>query len=704
MKTITLFVLGLIISIYSNGQDTFKCGISGQLNKLYNENPQLAKDHEILLKNSLSNNSKSTAKNDVFTIPVVFHIIHNYGSENISDQQILNQMEILNRDFRLLNSDTSAVINEFKGIYADAQIEFKLATIDPSGNCTNGIDRIYSHETFVGDDYSKLNQWPRFNYLNIWVVAQMENGVAGYAYYPTAVEGMGFFRDGIIILDNYIGSIGTGSINNSRALTHEIGHFLGLAHPWGSTNEPGVTCGDDFIPDTPTTRGSNLVCNLSLSECTPGVIENVQNYMDYSYCSRMFTLDQVTAMRNIIQGVAGQRNQLITQETAQLTGIDLTAPPVCVPIADFHANTQFQCTGSSIIFSDESFNGPVTFREWTFYDGGEPSTSTEATPSVVYNSQGAKKVRLIVGNSSGVDTLIRYDFIQVRDAGSNLFGPQSFDFNTEEDLNQFTRLNLEENHAQFAIVNNVGIDNTSCYKLNNYFDNSIYFPLSEEGQYYNRLGGSIDELITPAINLSTTTNAVISFKYSYSTNAVIESNITEALKIYSSKNCGQSWQLRKTITGAELLTMGFAGYTDRAPSNNNEWKTGSFNYNSNSTDIATLFKFQFVASDFAGNFYIDNINIDGTLDVHSLESDLELSIYPNPSKNNEIVSVNYVAGNFPVTFILRDVQGKEIKTYNRPEINSVVSFDLNSELLAPSCYFLEITSNGYSITKKLMIL
>ncbi len=115
-----------------------------------------------------------------YIIPIVFHIIHEYGSENISDAQVLDAMRILNQDYRKLNADTSIIVPTFQGIAADAQIEFRLAQLDPNGNCTNGIDRIYSSETNVGDDGSKLNYWNRARYLNVWVVKAISNGAAGY--------------------------------------------------------------------------------------------------------------------------------------------------------------------------------------------------------------------------------------------------------------------------------------------------------------------------------------------------------------------------------------------------------------------------------------------------------------------------------------------------------------------------------------------
>ena len=188
----------------------------------------------------------------------------------------------------------SSIVSVFKPIAADCEIEFRLANIDPNGNCTNGIERIPSILTYNADDNSKLDPWPSNQYLNVWVVSDLGNsGAAAYAYYPgTAPAG----KDGVIAIHGYIGSIGTGSLGRSRVLTHEIGHCLNLAHVWGSTNNPGVACGDDGVNDTPITKGWTA-CNLNGSVCNPPAIENVQNYMEYSYCCNMFTEGQKTRMR-----------------------------------------------------------------------------------------------------------------------------------------------------------------------------------------------------------------------------------------------------------------------------------------------------------------------------------------------------------------------------------------------------------------------
>jgi hypothetical protein len=97
-----------------------------------------------------------------FVIPVVFHIIHANGIENISDAQIQDAVRVLNEDFNRQNSDWDAVRPEFLDRVADVGIEFRLAQLDPFGNCTNGITRTVSNATFAGDfDMTQLIQWPR---------------------------------------------------------------------------------------------------------------------------------------------------------------------------------------------------------------------------------------------------------------------------------------------------------------------------------------------------------------------------------------------------------------------------------------------------------------------------------------------------------------------------------------------------------------
>ena len=75
----------------------------------------------------------SGAERVVYTIPVVFHIIHNNGPENISDAQVIDAVRILNEDFNRLNPDWPNVRPDFLPLVADVGVEFKLAKRDPQG-------------------------------------------------------------------------------------------------------------------------------------------------------------------------------------------------------------------------------------------------------------------------------------------------------------------------------------------------------------------------------------------------------------------------------------------------------------------------------------------------------------------------------------------------------------------------------------------
>jgi hypothetical protein len=111
------------------------CGSDAKLRELIAQNPGLKEDIcQFMLNNTLIQKDGGQTRM-IYRIPVVFHILHEYGSENITDAQVHSQMDVLNEDYRKLNADLSTVIPEFAGITGDCQIEFTLATLDPWGNC-----------------------------------------------------------------------------------------------------------------------------------------------------------------------------------------------------------------------------------------------------------------------------------------------------------------------------------------------------------------------------------------------------------------------------------------------------------------------------------------------------------------------------------------------------------------------------------------
>jgi PKD repeat protein len=345
-RVIVLLCFCTSLSIITQSQ-TNGCGTDIQYNRQKSRNPFLV-EAERLYDNMIQDKmielrtNRDGEEDVVLVIPVVFHIIHEFGPENISDAQIFDALAVLNRDYQKLNADTIEILNGLDTIAANVKLEFRLATKDFLGNCVNGIERIQSIETYIGDNGSKLNQWPRHRYLNIWTVASMENGVAGYSQYPSAViDGLSAKADGVIILHNYIGRIGTGSEFNSRALTHEVGHYLDLQHTWGSTNSPEVQCGDDGVEDTPPTKGHSSCISL----------------VDYTCNSQ--TINGTTANEITFDMVYNFNNLTVNSGT-----IDPTPPPIGIFESDGMERLDLSNFSAHGISLQSLENGAMGFSDW----------------------------------------------------------------------------------------------------------------------------------------------------------------------------------------------------------------------------------------------------------------------------------------------------------------------------------------------------
>lgn len=273
---------------------------------------------------------KLGTRNSIISIPVVIHVVYRIENsiENISDEQVLSQIEILNKDYRRLNNDRTSTPSVFEPFAADCGIEFTLAKRTPAGKVTTGIMRhSSSRRTSWGkNDEVKMVEkggvapWDPTKYLNIYVCA-IGGGVLGYSTMPgTSVQ-----YDGVVIDYRYFGAKGTiAPFDKGRTATHEIGHWLNLRHTWGD-NE----CGNDAVNDTPVQFGPNYGCvafpHKSCGNQASG--DMFMNFMDYTddACMNMFSKGQRDRILSVFD-TGGARASIVNSDALIAPNENCTAP------------------------------------------------------------------------------------------------------------------------------------------------------------------------------------------------------------------------------------------------------------------------------------------------------------------------------------------------------------------------------------------
>ena len=625
------------------------CGLNHAEDMLFLRRPETrdaAMDATRALELETQEGATASQREDLLIIPIVFHVIHFNGPENISTAQVHDAVDVLNTNFRALNANIGEVIPEFEDLVADIEIEFRLAQKDPQGNCHPGINRIVSELTYVGDSEMKsLIQWPRNKYLNVWV-CEYAAGAAGYALYPGSVNGnQNADQDGIVLQHSYCGSIGTANLYRSRTLTHEVGHWLNLRHPWGNSNNPGLAdnCDeDDNVSDTPNTIGWTS-CVLDGTTC--GSLDNVQNYMDYSYCGRMFTQGQKTRMRTAALSTVAQRNQLSTASNLQATGV---AGEDILCEASFDMDRRLICVGDSVKFTDQSYHSPTSWS-WEFGDGEALSGGQgEGVQSFyhTFNAPGLYDVTLTVGNGTDEVTNTVTEAVYVMDAGEmDLPMSQGFESGEYPDPQWFIEDPL--NDGTWELTDDAAATGTQCMFIENW-GNNVEF--------------NDDFLRTATMDMSGMSEIHISYKWAYVHKGTTEASETDdRLRVSVTGDCGNDWDLRRMHRGFTDLPSADPNPFPWAPSGPEEWK-GYTIVLDNDEYLTEFFRVQFeFESRLGNNIYLDDINIQGFGNTEVAEAldglTRSWTLAPNPAAQASVVAFQTrVAGMADMT--IQDASGR----------------------------------------------
>ena len=338
---------------------------------------------------------------ETLTFPVVVHIIHNNGPENIEDALVIDAIEFLNDAF----SNNGYYQNE---LGVQTGIQFCLAAVDPEGAFSSGIERVESELTDVlvpaqESELKSLSYWDATQYLNIWVVEEItreadNEAVVGFATFPTM---HGEALDGIVVESTAMGS----SPSATAVVAHEVGHYLGLYHTFqgGCPNADCFTSGDLVCDTPPDASAFNTLCFDGTNSCSTDEddtsvnnpfrsvalgglgdqFDMQTNFMDYANlaCFERFTEGQANRMQAVLLEV---RMSLL--EGDRCTG------PCDLPIEVNIASTPLELeVGGSVVFTNASTN--AVGYEW-LVDGASQATTADFT--FVPEEQGSYLVSVVM--------------------------------------------------------------------------------------------------------------------------------------------------------------------------------------------------------------------------------------------------------------------------------------------------------------------
>lgn len=766
MRKTSIFLITSLLAV-TTAHAQQRCGTDEITQELKRRNPQIAIDEARIEQelygihaNRLPPNTaaKGTGTGPdtttVYDVPIVFHVVHDYGAEYVSDNALYEEVAIMNRVFSRTNVDQMAgIIPPFAGnipgtnvrYVGNARVRFHLATKDPLGQPTTGITRRYSYLTNLANDESKFDLWPTNRYINIWVIrtfAPTPDGStpAAYAYRPFVAVNVPY-GDGIITLFDYLG--------RDNTVPHEMGHTLDLPHVFGQTNQTGLVCGDDGVDDTPPTSGHapsscNNLAAIYDTTCSKGYLKNysgtsfqalyggndsvsshlidypdttnAQNVMDYTYCSKMFTYGQTIRMRRALTSPVAGRNNLWSPANLTWTGA-LEPRPDLAPIADFSANRHFICTGTATQLTNRTWRDTVSSVSWTLSNNATPATSANtATFSATFAQPGWAELTLTANSNAGSNTITKKDIVYVADPNPVPLPTSGYyqEFAPGGDVDQFPIFNYYgHNDYKWEVVNNVGYYDQHCIMFHNYDSRPVatnvtqtQTPRGHYADYFTRAFDLTGSEFATRCNLTFFTAGAF---------RVTRTNLmNDTLNITYSIDCGLTWRPLANLTKGDLGTKYEAN--PFTPGGASDWQLIAKAIPAAAKTNKVFFRFRYMSGtdrgDVSGyswgtgnNFYMDRINITGNpAGVNMPELTARgMILAPNPTTGRTTLIISG-GDNSLAQVQVTDIAGKVVYRTDVRLANAATQVDIPAEpVSAKGMYLVHVIANSKTQTEKLVV-
>jgi hypothetical protein len=608
-----------------------KCGTSHWLHSMESKFPafqQVMQSNELKLEQAAVNKKAAPTSNQktaaTYIIPVVFHIVLPNPSA-VTDAQILAQLDILNKDWTGQNADSTKILPQFKGLYGKGNIQFCLAQRTPQDLPTSGIERISSsvQSTYsVGDPIKSAaaggaDQWDPTKYINVWVgFINQQDGVIGYATFPTGTPQNGFPQNeqGVVVHYRTLPGQNFAPYDLGRTLTHEMGHFFWLLHPWGNngcdTDFPGTTTLDDTPAQNDDTNG--CPSGTVATGCSPADPNGrlYQDFMDYSNdaCLVMFTKGQnqraelaLTTFRPTLTGSNGCAAPPSVSNNAGVAAI--LSPNSSRSLCSSSAIGSIQLlnagnnTLNSVVINIQVNGGAVTAVNWigSIVPFG---SATVTLPAIVFPAA-INSLTIYTTKPNGVNDPLTYN--DTARTTVNVAPIVSLPYLQGFESSIFPPLGWDR--VQTPVDNVTWFRTTQVSKsglASTYIDNYNY------GNFYGRK----DDLVTPTFDFGPVDSVFIKFDVAAATYFDAQNPTPpDTLEVAVTLDCGLTYQVVYKKWGTELATNGLGTTDDAFVPTATEWRLDSVNI---TNIVGTTGQFRVRIrniENFGNNIFLDNFQV-----------------------------------------------------------------------------------------------
>jgi Pregnancy-associated plasma protein-A len=630
-----LFILGLGTGLYAQKKQSSqsntiqRCGTvewEAMMMKKYPEFKQEYSKSEkqladavnrFMLQQKQANPNNTNRTTATYTIPVVFHVVLS-NQIFVTDAMIINQLNVLNRDFAGLNADSTNIPAVWQPIRGHSTIQFVLAQRTPDDEATNGIHRVISaiqspgptdNDPIKSTILGGTDAWDPTRFFNVWVGNFTNSTLLGYSSYPIGTPdngGEGINQQGLVINASTLPGGSLAPYNLGRTMVHEAGHFFWLRHITGDVN-----CGDDF-PGTPALDDTPLQSALTggcptgnqPTGCTspdpPGKM--YQNYMDYTNdaCMSLFT-----------NGQNKRAEQSLLTFMASLTTSDGGTPPVLVnnnagiaaivnPINNFGTcdptipltvtlrNAGINALTSVKITVSRNASVVQTFN-WTGNLASLSSVNVVLNPVAMVNGLNTITVCTSLPNGAA-DPVSKNDCKSVTGiGGTGLPAPlnEGFENNTFPPTGWF----ITNPDAGFTWERNTdSLSHSGLAKAKlNFWD-------------YKNASGQIDELRSTNVSTGGADSVYLEFWRAYAPSQ----GANDSLRVRISTDCGNNFTTIYQKGPQELIT---ATGDDFIPTRTYQWVRESIDLSAYKSAATITVSFQSI-NGYGNNLYLDDIKVD----------------------------------------------------------------------------------------------